>query len=469
MKLRLFITIIIAKLSILACRVFKHGGTSFPGKIARVMFPNMLSVVASKLKVIFITGTNGKTTTARIIARMLEESGVKYISNKSGANLVSGVFTSFIQYANLKGEINADIAIIEIDEVTFPLMADYLQPDILIVTNFFKDQLDRYDKLDTPLTRVREGITKCKNTQVILNADDSLCVSLSHSTTKKPIFYGFGDSAYSNNQQPDSSDATLCINCKSKYVYSFNTYGHLGGFKCTSCGYERPAPDVSVINVEELSNAYSKVTLSLTKDVFAEDQNQNTITATINFPGLYNIYNALAAIACATQLSIPFDKIKKGVENFESGFGRMETIKSYGKTIRLILVKNPIGLNQIIDYLISEQNQFIVSFLINDNAADGADISWLWDVDFEKLLPMQNRIKTLVGSGIRAHEVAVRLKYAGIEADKIAIMADYNSLLDVSLEMLEQGQTLYLIPNYTALLDIRKLLNKKFKLKKFWE
>lgn len=467
-QLRLIITILICKTVLKLCRLFNRGGTTLPGKIARFLCPGMLGVMAAGFNVIFVTGTNGKTTTSRIIGKILEENGIGYISNRSGSNLVGGVFSTFIEHARINGKFSNKTALIEIDEAAFPVMADYLKPNIIVVTNFFRDQLDRYGELYTTLGRVKEGITKCPGATLILNADDSLSASLGRDgADHKTVFYGFEPAACTSGSKAVNSDASFCVYCRERYEYSFHTYAHLGGFSCPSCGYTRPEPDVGVAGIFETTSDFSKILLRFGKT--AGNGAPTHIEATVNLPGLYNIYNALAAAACGYALGFPAETINTAMSTFECGFGRMEVIKDGGRTIRVILVKNSAGFNQVLSYLLMEEKPFNIAFLINDKIADGTDISWLWDVEFEKLMPAYGRIGMFIASGTRAEDMAVRLKYAGIPTDRISIMKDYGELVNTALELLPPGGTLYLLPSYTAMLDVRKVLNKRFKIKNFWE
>lgn len=468
-QLRLIFTMLICKTVLKLCRLFNRGGTTLPGKIARFLYPGMLDAIAAGFNVVFVTGTNGKTTTSRIIGKILEENGIGYISNRSGSNLVGGVFSTFIEHACINGKYSKKTALIEIDEAAFPVMADYLKPNILVVTNFFRDQLDRYGELYTTLGRVKEGMRKCPDATLILNADDSLSASLGRDEAgHKTVFYGFEPAACTAGGKAVNSDASFCVYCREKYEYSFNTYAHLGGFSCPSCGYARPEPNVGVAGILETTSDFSRVLLHLGKT--AEGTGAQThIEVTVNLPGLYNIYNALAAAACGYALGLPVETISAAMSTFECGFGRMEVIKDGGRTIRVILVKNPAGFNQVLGYLLMEEKPFNIAFLINDNLADGTDISWLWDVEFEKLTPVHGRVGMFIASGIRAEDMAVRLKYAGIPTDRISIMKDYGELINTALELLPPGGALYLLPSYTAMLDVRKVLNKRFKIKKFWE
>ena len=467
MNLRLTFTIIITKLLVFILRVFKSGGTTLPGKIARKLYPDVIKVISKDFKIIMVTGTNGKTTTTRIIGEILKVNGRDYITNKSGANLFGGIVTTFIDSVDLSGRGKAPIALIEVDEAAFNVVSDYIVPDVLVVTNFFRDQLDRYGELYSTLNNVKSGIQKSNKTKLILNADDSLCASLGKDTDKEVTYYGFSNEAYHAKEKLVNTDAMFCIYCKTRYEYESHVYGHLGSFSCSSCGYHRPQTRITCEQVQELNSSYSNVLFSIASD--KSPQENKVLQAKINLPGLYNIYNALAAAACGTVLDLPSENLIEALENFECGFGRMETITTHGKTIKVILVKNPTGFNQVLSFLLTENKNMQIAFLINDKLADGTDISWLWDVDFEKLEESQSIIDNFYVSGLRAEDMAVRLKYAGIYSSKIHIVKDYEELLAKGLSNTEDGHSFYILPTYTAMLDMRKLLKKKFGLKEFWK
>lgn len=464
MNLRLYFTIAVSKLTIKLCRLTKKGGTTLPGKVARKLYPNILKEITGSFKTIMVTGTNGKTTTTRIIGQLLTESGIKYITNKSGANLVGGVITTFIESVNLLGRCEASTALIEIDEAAFNIMCNYIEPDILVVTNFFRDQLDRYGELYTTLRGVKEGIGKCGKTKLVLNADDSLCSSLGKDTGKDAVYYGFASDAHEGLEDAANSDATFCIYCKAKYEYSNHVYGHLGSFFCPDCGYKKHETDITCVKVEKLTSSYSRILFTAGNSSLEE-----VLSARINLPGLYNIYNALAAAACGHLMGLPAENSIKAMDSFECGFGRMETIRVEDKYAKLILVKNPTGFNQVINHLLTEEDPVRIAFIINDNLADGTDISWLWDVDFEKLNSLGDLAVSMYTSGQRAEDMAVRLKYAGIAPEKIDIRKSYAELIDEGLSKTSAGHSFYILPTYTALLDIRGILKEKFGLKEFWK
>jgi UDP-N-acetylmuramyl tripeptide synthase len=463
------LTVLISKAVIKLCRFFRLGGTTLPGKIALMLYPGIIRAIALNFSIIMVTGTNGKTTTTRIIGKMLSENGIRYITNKSGANLLSGVLTTFIEAVNLKGKSPASTALLEIDEAAFNLLSIHVEPDILVVTNFFRDQLDRFGELYSTLKGVSSGIGRFKKTKLVLNSDDSLCASLGKNTGLKTVYYGFAPDACGSIEDVVNSDAMFCLYCKTRYEYDFHIYGHLGGFHCPGCGYRRPDPQVTCTHVDELTSSSSQIHYGISDNIDEFPAPSEIYAAKINLPGLYNIYNSLAAVACGHLLGFDAESISRSLGSFECGFGRMETIETDGRIIKVILVKNPTGFNQVLNYLLTEDKSMQVAFLINDKLADGTDISWLWDVDFEKLQVIQNKADNIYTSGIRAEDMAVRLKYAGIEIQKISIEKDYGSLLDAGLSRTPPGHTFYILPTYTAMLEIRNLLKKRFKLKEFWK
>ncbi len=471
-NVRLSFSIVTAKIIMKLCRVFHFGGTSFPGKIARRIYPNIIQEISRDIKIIMITGTNGKTTTTKIINQILVEAGISFITNKSGSNLFGGIISTFIEDTDYLGKSKKSHALIEIDEAAFNLVTNYIKPDILVVTNFFRDQLDRYGELYTTLNGVFEGIKKCDTLKLILNADDSLCVSLNKDHTDEVFYFGLSDILINNTEQIVNADASYCIYCKHKYDYTHRTYGHLGHFICNNCGYERPEANITCTSVLDESDEASRIKFTI--DNKLADEEVCEYEAKINLPGLYNVYNSLAAISLGVMLDINIKSIINALMNFECSFGRMETINVGNGTIKIILVKNPTGFNQVISYLINKAAQCDIVFIINDNLADGTDISWLWDVDFEKLVEIEDSLNNTYTCGTRGEDLAVRLKYSGIQTKKIEIEDNFNILLQKTiLNPIKNNENtkynLFILPTYTAMLKIRKILQQKFNLKEFWE
>jgi UDP-N-acetylmuramyl tripeptide synthase len=461
--IRCRIVIIAAKLTIFLLRLAHSGGTTLPGKLAIKLYPGILSELSRKYRIFMITGTNGKTTTSGIIAEVLKENKISYAANKSGANLISGIVTCLISDVRMNMTPRSNTALLEVDEAAFRVSTESIKPAAVIVTNFFRDQLDRYGELYGALKAVRDGIANIPDATLILNADDSLCASLGKNVPNPVIYYGFDEQAISPEQEKDTAsnhDAAFCLYCKTKYQYKSRFYGHLGHYICPDCGYSRPEALVRVEKITALSGDFSRVVFNTPSGKFS---------AQINLPGLYNVYNALAGTAFAETLGFSHEKTVYALSAVESSFGRMESISLEDKTIQVILIKNPVGFSQVINFLLTVENAAVISFLINDRLADGTDVSWLWDVKLEALTDMQDRVSRFFVSGTRADDMAVRLKYAGIYTNGITIENDKGTMLDAALNTLKPGETLFILPTYTAMLDIRKILKKRFKLKYFWQ
>lgn len=463
LQIRIYVTLGISKASIKMLRLFKLGGTTLPGKIAMFLLPDILKILSKNLnRIILVTGTNGKTTTCRIIGKLLSEANIDYFTNKSGANLLSGISSTLIENSNIQGRFASTTVLFEVDEAAFSKVTKYLDPNFIVVTNFFRDQLDRYGELFTTVKNVEDGIRNSEQPTIIINADDSLSSSIAKNTQKKVLYFGFSKETSQKLEDSSGTDAAFCIYCKEKYQYTFHTFGHLGDFHCSKCGFTRAAPHVFLSSISSLNSSKSDISINFVGQ-------DTSLDAQINLPGLYNIYNSLAAATLGSAMEIPQEKIKAALENFECGFGRMETIETEGKFIKVILVKNPTGFNQVISYLLTEDKNTNIAFLINDNAADGTDISWLWDVDFEKFKSFQENVISFVTSGKRANDMALRLKYAGVYTNKIQVCQSFENLIDIGLSKTSKGQVFYILPTYTALLGIRSILKKKFNLKEFWK
>lgn len=460
-------------------RFLGRGGTSLPGRIALKISPTFFEQVADRFVIIIVTGTNGKTTTSRMIARLLELAGIGYRTNKSGANLSSGIAGTLSEAVNLLGRQRVKYLLLETDEAAVRKIAPALRPKAIVVSNFFRDQLDRYGELRTTVRMVREGIEGSPDSILIFNADDSLSASLSidlssgEKVNRRLVPYGISSSALQNYKSPNKnntctiqSDAPYCIRCSARYTYTAVSYGHLGHFRCQSCGYARPTPLVScaVLNEEEDG---SQVEFSVPGGAYQ---------AKIGLPGLYNVYNALSAAALGLALDLPAALVAEALLTFEHGFGRMESFCADGRTIKIILVKNPTGFNLALKHLETLAGPVFPAFMINDKLADGTDISWLWDVDFENFSESISAANAgsedsafIAVSGIRAYDMALRLKYSGTPESLIFLNPDPVAAFDKLLSLAPKGAVICLMPTYTVLLELRDVLAKRYKLKEFWE
>ena len=456
MSIRTFLSVTSCKLSRFILRKLGKGGTNVPGRVALAIDPHVLGKLAKGVTTIIVTGTNGKTTTSRMIERSLEESGYRFFANKSGANMLSGITAEFAMHSGLGGKNKYPYALIECDEAAFKTVSKYVDAKCVVVTNVFRDQLDRYGEVTHTLNSILTGIKNSPNAVVCINADDSLSVSMKDEIPNKVVFYGVETEIYKNRVE-EVSDAPYCIKCKTEYVYDYVTYGHLGGFRCPNCGYHRPQTEVSVEKVLESTPDSSTILLNL---------NGSEYQATINLPGGYNIYNAMATAAAGSVLGIKNETIIDALSSFECGFGRMEKFTVNGTDIRMILIKNPAGCNQVLNFLSNNTAPSLFVVALNDRFADGTDISWIWDVDFEKLNQISDKLTEIWVTGRRADDMAMRFKYAGIPVNKIKVMKDYEQLIDAATK---QQAPVYMMPTYTAMLDIREIFSKNYGFKEFWE
>ena len=449
-------------LSILACklcrralRLLGRGGTDFPGRVALKLCPNVLGVLAKNVTTVLVTGTNGKTTTSRMIEQVLADAGISYFANKSGANLLSGVTAEFAAHSTLTGKCKYDYALIEADEAAFKAISRFVDARVVAVTNVFRDQLDRYGEVSHTLDNIRIGISHSKHAVLCLNADDSLSGSLGEGVDNQVLYYGVDTPIY-KTRVAELSDAPYCLHCKHAYVYDYVTYGHLGGYRCPNCGYRRPTPQVSVAKVLVSDAQCSKVEFAL---------DGKTVPATINLPGGYNIYNAATAMAVAQALELDAKRAAQSLGSFSCGFGRMERFDIRGASLRMILIKNPAGCNQVLNFLTDTAEPFVFVACLNDRAQDGKDVSWIWDVDFERLVAME-QLEKIVVSGVRADDMAMRFKYAGMPTDKIQVIRDYSQLVK---SLIQEDKPVYIMPTYTAMLGLRGVISKEYGFKAFWE
>ncbi|MCL2343649.1 MAG: MurT ligase domain-containing protein [Firmicutes bacterium] len=439
----------------LALRILRRGGTAWPGKIAIKLCPDILRRLAKDVETVLVTGTNGKTTSCRLLEQLYIDAGRPYFSNKSGANLIQGITGDFAQNATLLGRPKKRCAVIECDEGASKQVCAYLRPKVMLVTNVFGDQLDRFGDVYTTLENIKIGVQNAPEAILCLNADDSLTASIADEAPNKTVFYGVDTEIY-KERADEPSDASHCIRCKTRYEYDYVTYGHLGGFRCPSCGYKRREPDVCVTGI--LSQGEDAQTVSLR--ALGEET-----ALTINIPGGYNIYNAAGAVAAALALGFTLDAAKAAAANFERGFGRMEKLKLGGTTVRLILVKNPAGCNQALNYLVNAEGELLYAICLNDQTGDGTDVSWIWDVHFEQLCTLGARLKEVFVAGARADDMAMRLKYAGLPPDKLRIVRDYGEMFD---RIKSQSAPCTIMHTYTAMMELRDKLSKDYGLKEFW-
>jgi UDP-N-acetylmuramyl tripeptide synthase len=391
-----------------------------------------------------------------MIEQGLADSGISYFANKSGANLLSGVTAEFAMHASVTGKCKYDYALIESDEAAFKAISRYVDAKAVVVTNVFRDQLDRYGEITHTLNNIRIGIQNNPNAVLCLNADDSLSGSLARDVDNPVVFYGVDTPIYRTRVE-ELSDAPYCSQCRHAYVYDYVTYGHLGGFRCPNCGAARPQTQVSVTQVHSSDAEKSCVTMKVDGVEYPTN---------INLPGGYNIYNGCAAMAAGKALGLDLSVVSASLSSFACGFGRMEKFDIGDASLRMILIKNPAGCNQVLNFLTEITEPFVFAVCLNDRTQDGKDVSWIWDVDFERLVAMNDLLEQVLVSGVRADDMAMRFKYAGLPEEKIRVIRDYAELTKVCVD---QKRPVYIMPTYTAMLSLRSTISKQYGFKAFWE
>lgn len=442
----------LAKMTAFLSKTLNMGaGTSLPGKLAQKVSPDLISYLVSQTKkeVIYVTGTNGKTTTSGLIAGILNADKRKIAHNRKGANMLTGLITALAQSSSVFGKLDVDNCLLEIDEAYFPIVTGQHEPDIVALTNLFRDQLDRYGELDTTAKKVLAGLEKIKNKkglQIVINTDDPITSGVASKVDASKIYYGIESVEFSAIQDDTNSqkEITSC-HCGKNFSYSKTFYSHVGHYYC-DCGNKRIKPDI-LANKVKIYADHSEISLT-TKD--------GDYTFKLNMPGLYNVYNALCAISVATSLDIKPETIIDGIENYSTVFGRAETIKINGKNTLIQLIKNPVGATEVLKTVVNDPNSRMI-IAINDNYADGRDVSWLWDAEFELL---HTHAKQLICSGDRANDMAVRLKYAGVQDSSITIEENIRTAIEAMTQDIENNEKLYILPTYTVLLEMQTFLPK---------
>ncbi|MEX2246577.1 MAG: MurT ligase domain-containing protein [Dehalococcoidia bacterium] len=445
-----------------ASRVLRRGGgTAIAGLAAERIDPRIVEHLARQAGagVICITGTNGKTTTALMLSRIAREAGLLPLHNRSGSNLMRGVAAALVEAATPLGRIRdaaKRLAVLEVDEATLPLAMPAVRPRAVVFTNLFRDQLDRYGEVDTVAKSWERALAAADPaTAIVLNADDPAVDHLAASAPGRVLTYGVEDASAGGEVVEHASDFRTCLRCGAELAYSVTFYGHVGHWRCPSCGNARPKPGVALERV-----VLGDETTAL--DVALPD---GRLHVALPLAGLYNACNALAAIAGATALGLPRDAIVRALEGFSAAFGRQERFAVSGRDVRVLLGKNPTGLNQVLRTVAAAPGEKRVLFFLNDGIADGRDVSWIWDADYETLRP---QTVWALAAGARAEDLALRLKYAGF-GDDLPVERDTASALRRALDATPEAATLHVLPTYTAMLEVREILAKLSGVRAFWE
>jgi UDP-N-acetylmuramyl tripeptide synthase len=434
----------------------RGGGTTLPGRLLLRMAPDALSRLGTRLDrgTTIVSATNGKTTTTGMIAAALEADGRKPVHNRAGSNMTWGVATALLEQRGREG-------LFEVDEAWLSKVAAQIDPSLLVLGNLFRDQLDRYGEMETLADDWARTVSeRSGRTRFVLNADDPAIADLGRDADGDPrngvTWFGIEDASQALPELQHAFDAKHCRRCGRPYAYERAFVGHLGHYSCPDCGARRPVPDVAATAVELQGMAGSEVTLRTPG---------GEMRLKLPLPGLYNVYNALAAVAAALELEVRAQTIVDALGSMRAAFGRVETIEVGTTKLSILLIKNPAGANEVLRTLMLEAGESKLDLWIglNDRIADGRDVSWIWDADFELLA---RGVRRVVCAGTRAPEMALRLKYAGWPEDLIEVETGLERSLDRALAATD-GR-LFALPTYTALLELRKVLADRGLAEDFW-
>lgn len=436
--MRKLIAIWAGKLLTVVGKLVGKKSSASPGAFALKICPALVSDINKIVtkKVIVTCGTNGKTTTNNLMCTALEAKGYKVLCNRLGANMLSGIATTYIQSADIFGRVKADYACLEIDEAYTPIVFRQIKPDIMVITNLFRDQLDRYGEIDITVNIIKRAIAEAGKVKTVLNADDPLCVQFGREANAEAVYYGISEKVLP--QVDDTKEGRFCPICGAELDFEFYHYSQLGIYSCPGCGYKRPEPDYNITDISLKAPIRFKI---------------NGKAMEVNYKGFYNIYNLAAVYAALDVAGERTDDFNKLLEGYKPQIGRMQEFM-FNKPVILSLSKNPAGFNQAIATVNSDDRKKDVIIAINDLANDGRDVSWLWDVDFHKI--KDDNLNMLATTGIRVYDISLRFKYAGINVD---LMTD--SMKKAVLAALDtDSEVVYILVNYTALYPAEAVLNE---------
>jgi UDP-N-acetylmuramyl tripeptide synthase len=427
----------------------RGGGTSLPGKVLTRVEPHAIGRLASRLErgSVVISATNGKTTTAAMAAKILERTGARLVHNRAGANMAGGVASALADASRRGGRaLTGDFGLFEVDEFWLGPVVEELEPRAMLLGNLYRDQLDRYGELETIADRWAEIVKN--RAGLVLNADDPLVADLGRNAPD-PVYFGVDDDRLAVPELQHASDSKHCRRCGHAYEYTAIYLAHLGHYRCPNCGQQRPVPTVVATDVELRGIRSAAFTLRGQR-------------VELPLPGLYNVYNALGAAALTLSLGVELDDVVAGLHDVEPAFGRAETL-DLGRPTSILLVKNPAGANEVLRTLALEGKELDLLGVLNDRTADGRDVSWVWDADWELLV---GSVRRFTASGTRAAELALRMKYAGLPTDRIDVVDGLEDGLDAALR--NGDGPLYVVPTYTALLELRELLTRRGQAEAYW-
>jgi UDP-N-acetylmuramyl tripeptide synthase len=439
----------------------RGGGTSLPGKVLTRVEPHAIGRLARRLDrgSVVISATNGKTTSAAMVASILQRTGARLVHNRAGANMAGGIASALAAASRRGGrELTGDFGLFEVDEFWLGAVVEELEPRAMLLGNLFRDQLDRYGELETIADRWAAIVARSE-AKLVLNADDPLIADLGRATTAhagprsirpgERVYFGVDDDSLALPELQHASDSKHCRRCGHAYAYTAIYLAHLGHYRCPNCGQRRPAPSVVATEVELRGIRSAAFTLRERR-------------VELPLPGLYNVYNALGAAALTLSLGVPLDDVIGGLEGVAPAFGRAETL-DLGRPTSVLLVKNPAGANEVLRTLALEGGELDLLGVLNDRTADGRDVSWVWDADWELLVP---HVRYMTCAGTRAAELALRLKYAGLDTARLAVVDELEPALDAALA--GGDGPLYVVPTYTALLELHEILTRRGHAEAYW-
>lgn len=415
-------------------------GSTYPGKLALKYDKDILDTLAKDYEIVVITGTNGKTLTTALTVGILQEAFGQVLTNPSGANMITGIVTTFLTAK--RGKSGKKIAVLEIDEASLPRITSYIKPSLFVFTNIFRDQMDRYGEIYTTYNMIQEGASNAPEATILANGDSPLFAS---KELVNPVqYYGFNTESHTPKLAHYNTEGIVCPKCQHILQYKLNTYANLGNYICLNCHFERPQLSYQLTELTRITNSSSEFII-------------DGQAYKINVGGLYNIYNALAAVAVAEYFGVVPEKIKAGFNKSKAVFGRQESFSIGDKSCTLILIKNPVGASQALEMIKLANYPFSLSVLLNANYADGIDTSWIWDANFELINQMD--ITEINTGGLRHSEIARRLRVTGYDSNHIT---EKESLEEI-ITAIEQQETkhAYILATYTAMLEFRDILAHK--------
>jgi UDP-N-acetylmuramyl tripeptide synthase len=436
----------------------RGGGTSLPGKALLRLQPDAIGRMASNLASgsVMISATNGKTTTASLLAAILRSSEVTFVHNSAGANMAGGIATALLADTR-GGRPSAELGLFEVDEAWAAEIAEEIQPRVIVLGNLFRDQLDRYGELESLADSWQKmALALPPSTRLVINADDPLLAAIGESR-ENTIYFGLEDDSCAENILRHAADSKFCRKCGAPLEYSAVQLGHLGLYTCPNGDFVRPHPTVSATRIESHGMTGSSVTIATPG---------GELDVRLPIPGLYNVYNAVAAAAAAVALELPEPSIAEGLAAARAVFGRVETLDVGGQSVALLLIKNPTGANEVLRTITEDSGEFDLWIALNDKIADGKDVSWVWDADFELL---DGRLRSVTCSGTRAEEMALRLAYAGVARQRIQVDRRIEKSFDGAVESAgNAGARLFALPTYTSLLELRTAVAKRGDADDYW-